>query len=187
MRCSKPILFTSKQILAKFCWYSTKKKFLKCVPGDSTQAPTQAPTQATQPTTTKASASTQSQSTSSTIVNSKFPAGQFRVGRNYDQPSTDYSQYDYVSIWINTPASDGSGTNFNPWYQGEMIKATKKAGKIPLFYAYIIAFEGRYKADLQDCDVRPTNNLCTNGADFIKKNRELLVSRYAHHAKEIAK
>jgi len=67
-----------------------------------------------------------------------------------------------------------------------MIKATKKAGKIPLFYAYIIAFEARYRKNLQDCDVSPNNNLCTDGSNFIRDNRVLLVSRYSHHAKAIA-
>ena len=67
-----------------------------------------------------------------------------------------------------------------------MIKATKKAGKIPLFYAYIIAFEARYRKNLQDCDMSGSNNLCTDGSNFIRENRALLVSRYAHHAKAIA-
>ena len=137
--------------------------------------------------------STQTASTISTItgspngnVSTDFPGCKFRNGRDYDQPTTDYSQYDYITIWINTPASDGTGTNFNPWYQGAMINACKANGKIPVFYAYIIAFEARYRADLQDCDVRPYNNLCTNGADFIRKNRDLIVSRYRHQATSIA-
>ena len=71
-------------------------------------------------------------------------------------------------------------------YQGEMIKATKKVGKIPLFYAYIVAFEARFRKNLQDCDVSGSNNLCTDGSNFIRANRDLLVSRYAHHAKAIA-
>ena len=67
-----------------------------------------------------------------------------------------------------------------------MIKAVKKAGKIPLFYAYVIAFEARYRKNLQDCDVSPTNNLCTDGSNFIRGNRDLLVSRYLSQAKAIA-
>ena len=125
--------------------------------------------------------------TNPTPIVNKFPDCKFRIGRSYDQPTTDYSQYDYVSIWINTPASDGSGTNFNIWYQGEMIKAVKKAGKIPLFYAYVIAFEARYRANLQDCDVSSSSNLCTDGSNWIRNNRALIVSRYKHQATEIAK
>lgn len=68
-----------------------------------------------------------------------------------------------------------------------MIRATKAAGKIPLFYAYIIAFEGRFRKGLQDCDVSSTNNLCTDGSNFIRENRALLVSRYKHQATQIAK
>ena len=146
---------------------------LQCLPGSNGGATT---------TTTKSGSIV----TTGGAVNTKFPGCQFRNGRNYDQPGTDYSQYDYVSIWINTPASDGSGTNFNQYYQGEMIKATKKAGKIPLFYAYIIAFEARYRKNLQDCDMSGSNNLCTDGANFIRDNRALLVSRYTHQANAIA-
>lgn len=67
-----------------------------------------------------------------------------------------------------------------------MVKKAKAFGKIPLFYAYIIAFEARAKFGFQDCDVHPTNNLCFNGAKFIRENRALLVSRYTHQAKAIA-
>jgi hypothetical protein len=146
--------------------------YSQCQPGGSGQT--------TQRTTAQPSG------TSAQPITGKFPACQFRVGRSYDQPTTDYSKYDYVSIWINTPASDGSGTDFNIWYQGEMIKATKKAGKIPLFYAYVIAFEGRFRKGLQDCDVSGSNNLCTDGSNFIRDNRALLVSRYRHQATQIA-
>ena len=34
-----------------------------------------------------------------------------------------------------------------------MIKKCNQLGKIPLFYAYIIAFEARAKKGIQDCDV----------------------------------
>ena len=68
-----------------------------------------------------------------------------------------------------------------------MIKAVKGAGKIPVFYAYIIAFEARYRADLQDCDVRAYKNLCDGGSDWIRNNIALIVSRYRHQATEIAK
>ena len=119
-------------------------------------------------------------------VSAIFPGCKFKNGRDYDQPTTDYSPYDYITIWINTPASDGTGTNFNPWYQGAMITACKSAGKIPVFYAYVIAFEARYRANLQDCDVSGSNNLCTDGSNWIRNNRALIVSRYRHQATSIA-
>ena len=57
---------------------------------------------------------------------------------------------------------------------------------IKRFYAYIIAFEARFKAGLQDCDVSNTNSLCTKGADFIKNNRQHLIERYRHQATKIS-
>ena len=67
-----------------------------------------------------------------------------------------------------------------------MISKCKQLNKIPLFYAYVIAFEARAKYGYKDCDVDPVNNLCKNGANFIRQNRALLVSRYTHQAKAIA-
>jgi len=116
-----------------------------------------------------------------------FPGKQFKHGIAFDGSISDdiYRQHDYISIWINT-IDNNKSTDFNPWYQGDMIKKCKQLGKMPLFYAYIIAFEARAKKGIQDCDVDPNYNLCHKGAQFIKENRALLVSRYTHQAKAIA-
>lgn len=119
-----------------------------------------------------------------------FPGSNFKHGIAFDGVFNDdyYKRYDYISIWINSPwAEDQSNTNFNPYWHGEMIKKCKQHGKMPVFYAYVIAFEARAKFGFQDCDVHPTNNLCHKGANFIRNNRALLVSRYTHQATEIAK
>jgi len=77
------------------------------------------------------------------------------------QPSAsfDSSKYDYVTIWIGTNDNTGN-TDFNIWYQGEMIKHCKQKSKLPVFYSYIIAFEARTKQGLKDCDVDPNYSLC---------------------------
>ena len=67
------------------------------------------------------------------------------------------------------------------YYQGAMLRKCLAMKKTPLFYAYIIAFEGRVKQGLKDCDVG-TPSLCQGGADFIRANRQYLVSRYEHQA-----
>ena len=67
-----------------------------------------------------------------------------------------------------------------------MIDICKKSSKIPVFYAYIIAFQARKDRNLQDCDVAPSNNLCYQGANYIRQNRQLLVNRYGHQASKIA-
>ena len=71
-----------------------------------------------------------------------------------------------------------------------MIKKCLQLNKVPVFYAYIIAFEARRAEKLYDCNdgqADPNHNLCTHGAEFIKNNRALLVSRYTHQATNIAR
>lgn len=121
---------------------------------------------------------------------SNFPGSKFKQGLIFDSAynSNDYSKYDYITIWINSPWGDNpSKTDFNPYWHGEMIKTAKQLNKMPVFYAYIIAFQGRAMYGYKDCDVDPVNNLCRKGANFIRNNRQLLVSRYAHQSSEIAK
>ena len=66
-----------------------------------------------------------------------------------------------------------------------MLIKTKSLNKIAVFYAYIIAFEGRNLAGLQDCDVG-TPSLCQYGAQFIKNNRARILERYNNHTANIA-
>ena len=117
-----------------------------------------------------------------------FPGKQFKHGIAFDDSISDdmFKQYDYISIWLNTiDETKNKSTDFNPWYQGKMINKCKQLGKMPLFYGYIIAHEARARKGYQDCDMG-SYNLCHKGAQFIKENRALLVSRYTHHAKSIA-
>ena len=67
-----------------------------------------------------------------------------------------------------------------------MIETCLKQNKMPVFYSYIVAFEARNKQGLQDCDVG-SPNLCEQGANFIRNNRDYLVGRYKHQAQNIAK
>ena len=117
------------------------------------------------------------------VSTQKFPNCQFKSGQAYSG-NKDYSKSDFISIWINSP--NNGNTDFNIYWHGPMIDECKKINKLPVFYSYIIAFEARQRQGLQDCDVSPTNNLCTRGSQFIKDNRALLVSRYTHWASKIA-
>lgn len=68
-----------------------------------------------------------------------------------------------------------------------MLDVCVQNGKIPLFYAYVTAFEARAMWGLQDCDVnngQPT--LCQKGSEFIRQNRQHLIEKYAEHAGHIA-
>jgi len=66
-----------------------------------------------------------------------------------------------------------------------MLNVCLKYNKIPLFYAYVIAFEARAMQGLQDCNVG-TPSLCQQGSEFILQNRQHLVNKYTEHATNIA-
>ena len=118
-------------------------------------------------------------------LKSSFPYCQFKSGRSFDAKVTNYSNFDHISIWLGL-ISNNYGTNFDPTYHGKMIDICKQQNKIPVFYAYIIAFEARYNQGIQDCDVDTNNNLCIYGAQYIRQNRQYLVQRYAYQSTQIA-
>lgn len=52
---------------------------------------------------------------------------------------------------------------------------------------YIIAFLARERAGLLDCDVAVrTPSLCTDGASFIRQNRDRILDAYSHFAERTA-
>lgn len=67
-----------------------------------------------------------------------------------------------------------------------MLTKTKSLNKIPVFYAYVIAFEARNLLGLQDCDVG-TPSLCQQGSQFIRDYRARIIERYNNHSSNIAK
>lgn len=157
----------------------------------TTKAATTAAATTAAATTAAATTGSSSQQCPSTYVSkgNSFINGKFKVGLDYNyytgnSGSIDLSQYDYVSIWMDTIDSSGS-TAWNPYYQGVMLDFCTKNNKIPLFYAYVIAFEARAMKGLQDCDVGGTT-LCQGGSDFIRNNRQHLVDKYTEHATGIA-
>ena len=59
--------------------------------------------------------------------------------------------YDHIAIWLGYSHTNRKvGTlytigdlHFDPNTHGKMLNTTKKLGKIPVFYSYIIGFAGR--------------------------------------------
>merc|ERR1712127_147913 len=118
----------------------------------------------------------------------KLTSCKFAYGRDWKDENTDYSPYDYITIWINTPKENCKGdhcTDFNKYYQGVMLNKCKQLGKTPVFYAYIIAFESRVAWGLKDCNMGYPN-LCQRGSKYIRENRDRIIERYSHHSAEIA-
>lgn len=118
-----------------------------------------------------------------------FTKCQFTYGRDW-VGDIDYSAYDYITIWLNTPANGCTNrpecTDFNEYHQGSMLKKAKQLNKIPVLYAYVIAFEARNAWGLKDCDMG-TPNLCERGCNYIREHRNRILERYNHHAQNVAR
>lgn len=112
-----------------------------------------------------------------------------KLGVSYDHvDDINMDRFEYVTIWLSTISKGSSSTRLNKYYQGNMLRMCRKYKKVPLFYAYVIAFEARATRNINDCDVDPDgNNLCRSGADFIRHNRHNLVFKYWEHARKIAR
>lgn len=113
----------------------------------------------------------------------KFTNCKFAYGRSFDY-DLDYAGFDYVTIWMDTPAENCKGpscTDWNQYYQGEMLNQCKKYNKTPLFYAYVIPFEARNAWGLKDCNMGYPN-ICQQGAKYVRENRARIIERYNHHS-----
>ncbi len=116
----------------------------------------------------------------------------FSYGRDYTGAGADksnYDKFDFVTIWLGKKKSGCSGqphcTDFNTDYHGLMLNESKELSKIPVFYTYVIGFEG-HNSGLNECD-EDTPNLCHKGAEFIRRNSDLILQRYFHNSLNIAK
>ena len=157
----------------------------------TTAAATKTSTQAVSSSTTKVTATTTKFLTTGPISTTagsssgKLNGCNFGYGRSYDSSSTDYSKFDYITIWIGT-IDDKHSTDFNERYQRDMIKTRPKPNNLPVCYSYIIAVEARNQKGLKDCDVG-SPSLCEQGSEYIRNNRAYLVGRYKYQAQNIAK
>jgi hypothetical protein len=85
----------------------------------------------------------------------------------------------FVSVWIGSEPQGGLGGICNGC---QSIKRTSTTAAIPVYYAYIIAFQG-HNAGLGDCNLDNSANLCTDGAQLIRDKRSTILSIYANYAK----
>jgi hypothetical protein len=87
------------------------------------------------------------------------------------------NEVDYLYEW------GGHGEDFN---MGSFFTLCKNNNKTPVVIAYLIAFTSRRDWGLQDCNVSETNNLCQRGADYIRQNKDRLLSQYTKYARGAA-
>ena len=131
------------------------------------------------------------------VDNNKWPGCQLKYGRDWDGEGKNYGVYDYITFWIGANSCDNGKccvtgahcTDYNDGWEGVMLRTAKQLNKPVVLYGYIIAFEARVNEGLYDCN-DPINpgppNLCTNGAQFIRNRRQLILDRYELHSGKIA-
>ena len=113
-----------------------------------------------------------------------FDDGHFNFGRqwksDYDE-NTSFADMglSHLAIWV------GDNNAYNSYWEGTMVRACKKNGLTPVFYAYVIA---EYDKDqgYVDCDMGNPNH-CTNGANTIRHHWTDIISRYSAYAQGVAK
>ncbi len=71
------------------------------------------------------------------------------------------------------------------WLQN--FSSDTNANKIPLIYNYIIAGMGRADWGLADCNVNNSNNLCQNGANYVRSHVNEIKQKYLEMAQNVAK
>lgn len=132
------------------------------------------------------------------LAQAGFDPCKFNFGQSWEGPGATYATgSDYITIWI----GDGDGVNtYNSYWEGDMLRSCKVgsghplAGKTPVLYSYIIPFLAKNTGDaslgkLKDCNVAGKNSaasLCVNGSQFIRNNRDLILSKYTEFSKGVA-
>lgn len=121
----------------------------------------------------------------------KFTKCSFSYGRDFSGGGADkssYHRFDYITVTLGRvePGCHRKQvcTAFNPNYYGMMLNETIALNKVPVFYSYIIGYEGMNFGYNQCGGYSPT--LCEKGAKFIRNNHNLIVWKYKMDSKKIA-
>ena len=113
-----------------------------------------------------------------------FDEGHFNYGRQWGEDIKGVNLSGKGLTHLAMYIGDGSRDIYNPYWEGEMVKAAKNYNLTPVFYAYVIAEWDKHLGN-QDCDVS-TPNHCTNGAETIRNEWNTILSRYTAMAQGVA-
>ena len=107
-----------------------------------------------------------------------FSPCQFNFGAGWQAAHEDsafYAGLDYISVWL------GDNDFFNG-FETRMFDMTRQLHATPMIYAYVIAEFGK-DHELDDCDIKNHQNLCTDGADLIRNYfQDSILYRYQQYA-----
>lgn len=98
----------------------------------------------------------------------------FNFGMSWDKGPSFPDEVGYVTIWTNS--------GFDGGYHGSMLNGLKSTNKTPVFYGYLIA----KTSGLGDCDVTSGGSLCTDGANYIRRNMPKILNAYGSFAQSAA-
>jgi len=98
----------------------------------------------------------------------------FNFGMSWDKGPSFPDEVGYVTIWTNQ--------GFDGGYHGSMLNALKSTNKTPVFYGYLIA----KTSGLADCDVATGASLCSEGANYIRRNMGKILNAYGSFAQSAA-
>jgi hypothetical protein len=104
-----------------------------------------------------------------------FDTCRFHFGTDIDRArdsSSIMAEVDYLTAWA------GSGEDFN---LGSYFEDCAANDKTPVVMAYVLAFTAKRDWSLNDCD-QGTPDLCQQGANYIRDNRDRILSQYRKYA-----
>lgn len=100
----------------------------------------------------------------------------FKFGKTYQASGFNFSTLDYMDLY--TYWSPKGEYGLDPDAHWPMLNMSFRLGKTPVFYGYTIAHMAKRTLGLVDCNLATTENLCTNGSQFIRDNRAAIVANY---------
>ena len=109
---------------------------------------------------------------------------------------TNYSSLNFVSTWVGYETNGGlsnwstNGTNSGQANQNAcgdcaLVKSVSSTSSMVVFYTYFIGFQACKRDGYCDCNNSSPPNLCTNGAQWIRDNRAILINAYGQYAKAV--
>ncbi len=121
--------------------------------------------------------------------NCKFAWGAPSSGNNY-------SSLNFVSTWVGDEINGGlqawsaTSTNLGQNNQNScgdcsLVRAVSGTNSMVVFYTYFIAFQACEQGGFCDCNTSSPPNLCSNGAQWIRDNRAVIVNAYGQYAKAV--
>jgi hypothetical protein len=109
---------------------------------------------------------------------------------------TNYSTLNFVSTWVGDESNGGlqswSATATNTGQSSQtacgdcaLVESVANSNSMVVFYAYFIGFQACKVGRFCDCNTSSPPNLCTNGAQWIRDNRDIIVNAYGQYAKAV--